>query len=110
MIGRLLRKECRVINRTQTGADDDYGSPTWVEADPFPALFEHQPISAAELASRTGGKSTERAWFLPATPIGIHARVVTDTEGWEVEGKPRRWVSPLNPRRAYIEVDLVEVE
>lgn len=110
MIGRLLRKPCQVINRTQTGADDEYDQPTWVEADPIPAMFEHQPISSAELATRVGGSATERAWFSPATPIGIHARVVTDDQGWEVEGKPRRWVSPLNPRRAYIEVDLVEVE
>ena len=98
---------CQITNRTQTG--DEEVDDGWEEESPVDAFFYHEPISSEELATRIGGRATERAWFPIDTDIDIHARVETTDEGWEIEGPPRRWRSPITAL-AYIECDMVEVD
>lgn len=110
MIERLLTQECVITPRTQTGPDDDYGAPTWVDGTPVAERFHVQPIRGEELANRPGFRATYRAWFRHTSIVAVHYEVTAATgQDWEVEGKPRLWVNPRT-LRSYLEADLTEVE
>lgn len=111
MIDRLLRQDCVITPRTQTGADDDYGSPTWEDGTPVADRFHYEPIKSEELVNRPGFRATYRAWFRPTSILGVHYQVTAATgQQWEVEGNPRFTPHPFDQRKSHIEVDLVEVQ
>lgn len=109
-IARLIRQQCVITTRTQTGPPDEFGSPTWEETDTAD-LIHIQPVTApstGETMERPGGRLTHKGFLRPSSNIG-HADKVTLATGqqWDVDGAPRLWTHPRTLQDVYIEVDLV---
>lgn len=109
MIERLLTLEATITPRTQTGPDDEYDTPTWVDGSPtIDNPFYYEPISTEELAQRTGFRATYRGWLLDVAVIAEHSLVTSGSQSWEVEGEPKRFVNPRTAQE-FFEVELVKV-
>lgn len=112
---RLLFQAAVLTERTQTGPDDEYGTPTWettefVFAPSGPNGGVHiQPVSSAEIADRPDGRFTHRAWWKGKLPTSTAKLTVATGQTWEVVGPPREWTNPRTGD-SYVEVDLVGFE
>src|SRR5690606_30226413 len=106
----LIRQECRIVRRTQTGAPDPYGAPTWetTTEDTVCALFPNRgATSTEEFEQRVAAASTHRAFFLPATSLSfVDQLVMADGRTFEIVGEPRMWQHPHTLEDVYQDVDL----
>lgn len=109
MIDRLIRQDCVVTPRSQTGAEDEYQAPTWVDGTPVADLFHYEPIKSEELVNRPGFIATYRGWFRSTSTLGVHYKVTTTGHSFEIDGNPRNWINPRN-NQSYFEVDFAEIE
>lgn len=108
---RLIRQECVIVHRSQTGPADEYGAPTWEESE-ADALIHVQPVDFtnlnSELVDRPAGRLTHTGYLLAATEISHADKVILATgQTWEVDGPPRIWFHPLTGEAVYQVVDLV---
>jgi hypothetical protein len=105
----LLNQAVMVVRRSQTGAPDDYGTPTW-DMEIVETVCHVQPVAADEMVERPAGRITYRAWFPAGTVIGEHDRIVL-ASGLEAEvaGPALRWHNPRRRDESHIVVDLVHV-
>lgn len=109
---RLLRSEATIIQRTQTGPDDDFGTPTWEETeivmspDNANGGVHVQPAVSDEVEDRPAGRFTHRAWWLREPATSLDRLILSTGQTWDIDGPPRVWVNPRNGR-SYTEVDLV---
>ncbi len=106
----LINEEALVIRRVQTGIDDTYGSPTWVETETPTRVWTH-PLSAEEIQDRPAGRLTHRGYLRAGTAVGNHDRIVKATgHGFEVDGPALEWRHPVTQKLSFLTVDLIEVE
>ena len=105
----LLRERVEVVNRSQTGAEDSQGTPTWVDADPVVEHWSIQPRTSEDLTARPASRATYIG-FAPFGTVATHkAKVVWRGQTFEVDGAPRRWPNPRTGAESHSEVDLVEI-
>jgi hypothetical protein len=108
-LARLLNQTALVINRSQTGPVDEYGTPTWTESE-FVTSCHVQPISTEEMAARPADRVRYRAWFPADTAIGASDRIVL-ASGLEAEvvGSALAWFNPRNRVESHLVVELADV-
>lgn len=105
---RLLTQEAVLTLRTQTGPDDEFGTPTWVETTQNVDVYVW-PVDSSEIEARPSGRFTHRAAAVGITPKAYDALTLATGQSWEVDGPAMTYT---NPRTAaeFVIFDLVGYE
>lgn len=106
-IGHFLTTPATIVNRSQTGAGDRYGTPGWVEAAPVETLVFWHPVTTEEQVQRPAGVVTVRAYARGDVTISTLARITIAGRRFEVAAPPAQWVHP-HSGDTYQTVELVE--
>ena len=113
----LLSQPGSLVQRSQTGPEDVYGTPTWVSV-PTPIMCHVQPTPTgadaenAELEeAASAGISVWKGWF-PAGSLldAADALLLDDGRQFEFVGPPRPWVNPSTGTEQFVEAHLKRVE
>lgn len=102
----LIKQACTITTRSQTGADDQYGTPTWVEST-ADDLIHVQPVASDEVEDRPAGRLTHRGFLRPTSVVGHADKITVGSTTWEVDGPARLFHNPRTGRDIYQLVDLV---
>jgi hypothetical protein len=107
----LLSQPGSLVQRSQTGPEDEYGTPTWVEVN-TPIVCHVQPRTSEELLqAASAGITTWKGWFPAGTLVDpADALLLDDGRQFEFVGPPRPWVNPTTGTEQFIESDLNRVE
>jgi hypothetical protein len=114
MIQRLLTQEAQIIPRTRTGAEDDFGTPTWVDGPPVTEYIVVQPrtgsgAGSTEFEGPALGEAPWAGWFKVDTVATPRAKIIMS---WglelEVDGLLLDWPSPRTGKVEYKVAGLVE--
>ena len=103
----MLSTPGTLVQRSQTGPEDEYGSPTWVTVS-IPVMCHVQPKSSEELVSLVAGKGTWNGFFPEGAPIDHVDALLAIGRTFEFDGPSRPWNSPITDL-ALVAADLIEI-
>ena len=104
------REDVLIVNRSRTGPEDDFGSETWVDADPIPERWHFQPAQSEERQGPTVGEVEWIGWGPPDTALASLGRIRRpDGTDLEAVGPVRVWTNPRTLRRDYAVASFAEV-
>lgn len=113
----LLSQPGALVQRSQTGPEDEYGSPTWVTSS-VPIMCHVQPaptgstLETAELVDvASAGITIWKGWFPAGTLVDpADALLLDDGRMFEFVGPPRPWVNPSTGLEHHVEASLKRIE
>ena len=113
----LLSQSGALIQRSQTGPEDEYGTPTWetVSTDimchiqPAPSGANAENAELEEAAS--AGISVWKGWFPAGTLLNAaDGLLLDDGRQFEFVGPARPWLNPSSNSEIFVEASLKRVE
>jgi hypothetical protein len=106
-VATMLSTPGTLVQRSQTGPEDEYGSPTW-ETVSIPIMCNLQPKTSEELVSLSAGKGTWNGFFFEGAPIDHADALLAIGREFEFDGPSRPWNSPIS-NLALVAADLIEI-